>query len=437
MVIIEEHTVAHLVPFSLAVGAIALALGALWLRPLIMALRSWHFLRRPRPQWPGYLPTVALIAPCRGIDQGLEINVRAALAQDYPGYQVIFVTGSTEDPAYPILARIVPEYPHARLLVAGQAHDRGQKVHNLLAGVAAAGPVDVLAFVDSDTRPHRGWLRSLITPLADPRVGGSTGHYWYRPERGGLWSWARAYAANLTALNMAHEGNGGLWGGAMAVRREVFERAGVVDAWQHALADDIVIARQIDRLGLRTTLVPECFTVIAEDSDFAGFWEFVFRHLVIVRAADIRTWITVGAVLALPVLAGLGGGSLLIAGLFFREALLLAAIMLIQIPLQVAYGAAVPAVVFRDPKMALVAPLLLLIEPVVLVAYLASALTRKMTWRGITYEVLSASETRVLPPEDSAQPWERPELAQARERVRQLSSHARQLATTAVAWRGG
>lgn len=432
LVIIEEQIMAHLVPFSLAVGTVALALGALWLQPLTMALRSWHFLRRPRSRRPDYLPTVALIAPCRGIDQGFETNVRAVLAQDYPGYQVIFVTGSTEDPAYPILARIVPEYPHARLLVAGQARDRGQKVHNLLAGVAAAGPVDVLAFVDSDARPHQGWLRSLVAPLADPRVGGSTGHYWYRPERGGLWSWARALAANLTALNMAHEGNTGLWGGAMAVRMEVFERAGVAGAWQHALADDIVIARQIERLGLRMTLVPECFTVIAEDTDFAGFWGFVFRHLVIVRAADTRTWMIVGTVLALPVLGALGGGSLLLTGLFFREALLLAALLLLQFPLQVAYGVAVPAVVFRDRRLALAAPLLLLVEPVVLGAYLASALTRKMTWRGITYEVLSASETRVLPPGESSQPWERPEIERAAARMREIPLNARQLALAAI-----
>ncbi len=218
----------------------------------------------------------------------------------------------------------------------------------------------------------------------------------------------------------------------MAVRMEVFERAGVADAWQHALADDIVIARQIERLGLRMTLVPECFTVIAEDSDFAGFWEFVFRHLVIVRAADTRTWMTVGTVLALPVLAALGGGSLLLAGLFFREALLLAALLLLQFPLQVAYGMAVPAVVFRDRRLALAAPLLLLIEPVVLVAYLASALTKKMTWRGITYEVLSASETRVLPPEESSQPWERAEIEKSAARMREIPLHAQRLALAAI-----
>lgn len=421
--------------FPLALGAVLIALGVLWLPPLGMALRSWRFLRRPRPSRPDYTPSVALVAPCRGVDQGFEANVRAVLAQDYPDYRVLFVTGTTDDPAYPVLARIVREYPHARLLVAGPALERGQKVHNLLTAVEAAGGARVLAFVDSDTRPHRAWLRSLVIPLADPTVGASTGFFWYRPERGGVWSWARAYAANLTALMLAHADARGLWGGGMAVRREVFERAGVARAWQRALCDDIVMAHRIDRLGLKMAFVPECFTLIVEDCDFAGFWEYVFRHFVMARACEGRLWLLLGSVLALPTLAALGGGSLLLGALFFREALLLAALLLFQLPLQVAYGAAVPALVFGDRKMALAAPLLFLIEPVGLVAYLASALTRKLSWRGIAYELVSAEETRVLPPEEAAQPWERPELAHLATSVRTLPKHARRLAAVALGGR--
>jgi cellulose synthase/poly-beta-1,6-N-acetylglucosamine synthase-like glycosyltransferase len=255
----------------LHLGAGAAVLLVLWLPWLALGLNSWRYLRRPRLRTPDYTPVVALIAPCRGVDQGFEGNVRAVLSQDYPNYRVVFVTGTVDDPAYPVLAHLVREHPHARLLIAGPAHDRGQKVHNLLAGVASSPEAEVLAFVDSDVRPHPTWLRSLTAPLGKPEVGGTSGYVRYRPERGGVWSWARAYGAGISALSMAHSGNRSLWGGAMAVRRETFERADVTRAWQHALSDDAVLARQIDRLGLKLVFVPECLADAFEECDLAGF----------------------------------------------------------------------------------------------------------------------------------------------------------------------
>lgn len=124
--------------FPLAFGTILIALAVLRLPPLGMALRSWRFTCRPRLPLPDYTPSVALVAPCWGIVQGFEASAHTTLAQDYPDYRVLVVTGTTDDPAYPVLARMVSEYPQARLLVAGPARERGQTVHNLPAAVEAA-----------------------------------------------------------------------------------------------------------------------------------------------------------------------------------------------------------------------------------------------------------------------------------------------------------
>ena len=53
------------------------------------------------------LPTT-LIAPYKGIDPGFEQNVKAVLAQDYPGWwQIIFVVESKDDPAYGALNKLL------------------------------------------------------------------------------------------------------------------------------------------------------------------------------------------------------------------------------------------------------------------------------------------------------------------------------------------
>ena len=41
--------------------------------------------------------------------------------------------------------------------------------------VPAVRSAELLAFIDSDVRPHPAWLRELISPLTDPAIGLTTG----------------------------------------------------------------------------------------------------------------------------------------------------------------------------------------------------------------------------------------------------------------------
>lgn len=382
-------------------------LAVIWLWLLWLAGRSWLFVRRRSRRSAGdYHPSVALIAPCRGVDQGFEDNIRAFLSQEYPDYRVIFVTATESDPAYPIIMRTISNDRRASLITAGISVERGQKVNNLLRGVAAAADAEVLAFVDSDTRPHPTWLRSLVAPLVDEGVGASTGYLWCRPERGGLWSWARALAANLSVLPMAHAGNRGLWGGAMAIRRETFDRACVAEGWQCAVSDDSVMSQRVRALGLRLVFVPDCLTTVVEDCDFGGFYEFVKRHLVLVRACEPRLWYSLGALFTVFTGLLLFGAVSLAAdpALLWREPL--AVVLLLQAPLFCLFCGLVLLLVYGDWRAALRWPLAPLIFAITVVAYAASALTRRIHWRGVAYELISAEHSLVLSRECLfARPW--------------------------------
>ena len=86
-----------------------LILATLLLLQSIFSLQSgFRFLRlirRSLRKPPGdYLPPVALIIPCKGLDQGLELNVARFLTQDYPSYELVFVVASTDDPAHRFLS---------------------------------------------------------------------------------------------------------------------------------------------------------------------------------------------------------------------------------------------------------------------------------------------------------------------------------------------
>ena len=68
--------------------------------------------------------------------------MRAILSQEYRDYEVVFVTESENDPAYETLSRLLK---HSRrpgwMVVAGEAKNQGQKVHNLCAAIDTSLPL--------------------------------------------------------------------------------------------------------------------------------------------------------------------------------------------------------------------------------------------------------------------------------------------------------
>ena len=147
---------------------------------------------------PDFTPFVSIIAPTRGLDQGLPENLTALFHQEYPDYEIIFVTDEESDPSLGVIEDVkrsvasAPGRSHernisTRVVIAGAAVDSGQKVRNLR---VAVGEIDsrseVLVFVDTDARPQVHWLRSLVAPLHDQRFGAATGYRWFIPLHGGL-----------------------------------------------------------------------------------------------------------------------------------------------------------------------------------------------------------------------------------------------------------
>src|SRR5499433_372417 len=161
---------------------------------LIATMRFTRYaLRRRSARQTRYQPKAVVIVPCRGLEHGFEENVHAILTQDYRDYEVVFVTESENDPAHGVLSRLLkqsrrlsPSAPTTWMVVAGEAKNQGQKVHNLCVAIDSLNSIDrrveALVFADSDTRPSRNWLADLVAPLADKRIGATTGYRWYLPS---------------------------------------------------------------------------------------------------------------------------------------------------------------------------------------------------------------------------------------------------------------
>lgn len=240
-----------------------------------------------------FAPPATLIVPCRGIDPGLESNLDAFFRQDYPDFQVLLVVDRESDPCIPVLRRTAERFRdvRCRILQAGWAAGRGQKVHNLLHAVRHLRPRDeAIVFGDSDIRPGRRWLRDLVELLEDPETGVSTGFRWYLPQKGGFASVLRS-VWNAGAVSLMKEGdNFFAWGGAMAMRREVFESCRVARRWENALSDDLTASQAVHDCGLSIGFQPRALSFSHEDCNFDEFLEWSGRQMTILRVYHPRLW---------------------------------------------------------------------------------------------------------------------------------------------------
>ncbi|MGH9944688.1 MAG: glycosyltransferase [Pyrinomonadaceae bacterium] len=382
----------------------------------VSGLRFLLYVRREMRRSPSsYTPCASVFVPCRGLDQGLRENLRAVLSQRYPSYEVIFVADNADDPALGLIAEECATLagktgaPQTRVVVAGPATESGQKVHNLIAGVRVADPAsEVFIFVDTDARPHSDWLRALVAPLADEKIGAATGYRWFMPVTGGMASHLRSVwnASIASALGERVERNF-CWGGSTAVRRETFARLDVAERWRGALSDDFTLTRVLREAKLPIHFVPQCLTATHEDCGFRELLEFTTRQIKITRVYAPPLWKLLLAGNFLFVTTFFGGIGLtlwralrgagfwpatLILGLIFILGLGKAAVRLRAVSLPLAADGV------RLGSAAMLAHLCL--WPLAAVVYLYNALaaagSRRIRWRGITYDLKSPAETVII-----------------------------------------
>ncbi len=378
--------------------------------PWLLALRFARYVRRERKLvCPDFTPRLTVILPCKGTDPGFEQNMRSVLEQDYPNFEVLFVVAEREDPARPALERLIAEAggADARLLVAGIGEGRSQKLNNQLFALQHARvQSEAFVFVDSDVRVGPRFLRDLVGPLEEERVGATTGFRWYVPEHGGMGSYLQATWNGGGLPMLAHPRLAYAWGGAMAILRSTFEEAGVRQQWRNALTDDFPLTRAVQELGLRVKFVPRCLLPSHEDATLAGALEWTNRQTVICRVYYPRLWraiFTAHAVQAGGLLAAL---ALVVIGLAFPPAgfcVAPGALMLGVLPLEVTSGVYLWRIVGRILPVIggwkrAVKHALLIPAAVVLILYnsIHSLLTRDICWRGIRYRLHSPARTEVL-----------------------------------------
>ena len=355
------------------------------------ALSWWRSSRyRPRRSRARAAP-VHLVVPCKGAGPHLERHLAAFAAQRYRPLTITFVTESERDPAAPLIAAAAAHHGHVRHLVAGLTRAGSQKIHNLLAAVAAApAEAEVYAFCDADIEPHPDLLHHLVGALHRPRVTVATGYRWLAPPA------PASLAAQVHTVLSAHMAalaawptSQAVWGGTWAIRRTDWQRLGVAAHWHPRLSDDLSLQTLLFRHRARRVFVPRCVSPTADAiAAFPELLDWFSRQVFYTRLYTPGSWwaavigiLGLGAAFAgaaVELIAALRGGAapawpvLAAAGLF--AAALLS-------PLLCTAPRARPLTFARRRWLALM-PLVALVA---VWGAARSLFMRRVTWAGVTY----------------------------------------------------
>ncbi len=254
----------------------------------IFRFRSFFLNELGAPVW-GFThwPRVALIAPFKGIDPDLRLNIDSWFALEYPNFKIFFVVDSEKDPAVGVLH----QYPGVELMIAGKAGDSGQKIHNLRYAIERIPEeFDVFAFVDSDCRVNPDWLNSLVARLMRSPECVATGYRWY-VNGSGFGSLLRAvWNSSVLTLLTEDAKNNFAWGGSTAMMRSTFERIRVFEFWKSSVSDDYGVTRAAHAGGAPIHFVPGALAFHHDTTTVTGFLEWAFRQLLITRVYNPRLW---------------------------------------------------------------------------------------------------------------------------------------------------
>ena len=356
-----------------------------------------------------YMPFATIIAPCKGLDEGLRENLAALLEQDYPEYEVIFVVDDKGDPAVAVIEEVSrKDAKIANMIVGPKATDSSQKIENLREAILHVNiRSQVFVFVDSDARPAKNWLRHLVAPLEDKNIGAATGYRWFISKNPNFANEMRSiWNASIASALGANTKTNFCWGGSMAICRDTFERLEIRKKWHGTLSDDFVVTRAMKAANLPIYFVPQSLTASIENCTLHELLEFTTRQMKITRVYASKLWlmsffgsslfnlVTICSLLivifkavdgiefwaALITLITLGGFSVA------KSTLRLNAVRLVLDD----HGVEIKRQYLTHNILTFLTPALFLYNCV------AAALSRTLTWRGITYKLTAADKTEIF-----------------------------------------
>ena len=374
---------------STGFACIVLAAVPRYLRERRVALAQLQ----PRP---GFTPPVTLLKPVHGAEPGLEAHLATFFEQDYPEYEILFCARSAQDAGLETARRVAARYPRVAakfLSTGGQPDYINAKVASLERMETEAAHA-ILVISDSDVRVGPDYLRAVVLPFADERVGAMCCPYRGVAAEGGLWARLEAVGMSVEMTSgvlaaRAMEGMKFVLGPTMAFRRDVIKQMGGFNVTADYCADDFVLGNETWKLGKTVVLSHHAVDHIVINSSMIPSLKHQARWMRSTRfsrpAGHFGTALTFGVpfgLLAWGAAAALGHPGWGLA--FFGW----------SVVTRLALAIAVGRLVVRDPSWFALLVLYPVRDLMGFGFWAASYFSSKVLWRGRVYELLPGGKMR-------------------------------------------
>ena len=208
------------------------------------------------------LPPVSVLKPVHGTEPQLSVNLESFFQQNYPDFEIIIGARDASNEALRVAESVRARYPHvkSKIVLSGTPTWPSAKVFSLDKMIAASNN-DYFVISDSDVLVGPDFLRKVIAPLQDRKIGLVTCLYRGIPAHG-FWSLLEALGMSVempSGVLVADmmEGMRFALGAAMAVRRDALEAIGGIAATADYYSDDFVLGNEVWAAGYKVVLSDE------------------------------------------------------------------------------------------------------------------------------------------------------------------------------------
>ncbi|HXJ04758.1 MAG TPA: glycosyltransferase [Candidatus Acidoferrum sp.] len=244
---------------------------------------SWQFFRHisKSSKNSDFTPPVSNLKPIRGLDAEAYENFASYCKQDYPEYELLFAIGDGDEAVLEVIERLKREFPqqHIRVIhVSGHTAPNDKVVK--LARLVSEARNEVLVINDSDVRVRPDYLRSVVAPLRDPKIGAitclyvSTHEHTFLQKLQSIGMFCDFYPGIMVAWQL--DGVKFAFGQTIVTTRLHLAGFGGYSAIENRPADDLLVGRMVAEQGLKVELLPYTVETVA---DFRSFNEFFFKRL--------------------------------------------------------------------------------------------------------------------------------------------------------------
>ena len=259
-------------------------------------LSSFQFFSSPRREKfdaAAFAPPISNLKPVKGLDPEAYENFASLCRQDYPEYELLFCTTDATDPAVPVIQKLIRDFPdrQIRLLYSSGIDVINDKVAKL-GLMTREAKYEHLVINDSDVRVTPDYLRTVVAPLRDPKVGGVTCFYVSTEDK--------SFVERLQSMGMISDFYAGIlvaWkldgvhfalGPTMVSTKQMVQKFGGFRVLENRPADDLLFGRLIAEQGVEMKLLP--YTV-ATTPDYQGVRElFAKRARWMTVMRKMRPW---------------------------------------------------------------------------------------------------------------------------------------------------